>query len=179
MDQKTDSIHVTMHVLSRKNATDLKADQAIQRKVDVAMHELMQPVKTGGELAKRLALPASVPVKWDVKIAALNEGFKSLEGHIPVMVSIGGVPNVMEKLRPEMIEEVTNLIFKEMRKETTQSKDLAKTLGYETEKPAKFHLYMPHQVRMRGPAPAHLQGDGDGDGGVSGSWSKGCSSWPW
>ena len=178
MSQKTDSIHVTMHVLSRKSADDLKTDQQIHRKVDAALSELMQPIKSGGQLAEKHSLPANAPIKWDVKISALNEGFKSLEGHIPVMVAVGGMPEVMQKLRPEVVEEVTNLIFKEMRKETAKSKELAKALGYETEKPAKFHLYLPHQVNLRGPVQAGMHGDG-GDVGVSGSWSKGCSSWPW
>jgi hypothetical protein len=178
MADSKQSIHVTMHVVSRKNADDLSKDQQIHQKVDTALKELMQPVKNGGDLAKRLSLPADVPISWDVKIAALNEGFKALDGHIPVMVSLGGIPSIMEKLRPELVEEVTNLIFNQMRKENTQSKDLAKTLGYETEKPTKFHLYLPHQVNLRGPVQAGMHGDG-GDVGVSGSWGKGCSSWPW
>jgi hypothetical protein len=175
MMNEKESIHVTMHVLSRKSAKELQNDQSIQKKVDAAFNELMHPIESGGEVAKRLALPADVPIKWDVKVAALNEGFSSLEGHIPVMVSVAGVPAIMEKLQPDVVEEVTNVLFKEIRKDGQQSKSLAQTLGYETEKPTKFHLYLPHQVKMRGPADPALHGDGDdGDG-----WGKGCSSWPW
>lgn len=177
MSDKTESIHVTMHVLSRQTADVLNKDQTIRAKVDAALKELMQPVKNGADLATRLSLPANVPIQWDVRVAALNEGFKGLEGHIPVMVSLGGVPSLMEKLRPQVVEEVTNLIFAQMTKESSQSKELATTLGYETDKPAQFHLYLPQQVNLRAPATG-LQGDG-GDVGVSGSWSKGCSSWPW
>lgn len=177
MSDTKNSIHVTMHVLSRKSANDLNTDKQIQRKVDAALNELMQPIKSGRQLSERLSLPADVPIRWNVRIAALNEGFKALQGHIPVMVSVGGVPGIMEKLRPEVLEEVTNIIFNEMRKETAKSKELATTLGYQTEKPAKFHLYLPHQVNLRSPAQGGMQGDGDV--GISGGWAKGCSSWPW
>lgn len=177
MSDKKDSIHVTMHVLSRKSANDLNTDKQIHRKVDAALNELMQPIKSGRQLSERLSLPADVPIKWNVRVAALNEGFKALEGHIPVMVSVGGVPGIMERLRPGVLEEVTNIIFNEMRKETAKSKELATTLGYHPEKPAKFHLYLPHQVKLRGPAQAGMQGDGDV--GVGDGWGKGCSSWPW
>jgi len=171
----TESIHVTMHIVSRKNHDELKKDQLIHEKVDSALNELMHPLKSGGELARRLSLPAEVPIKWDVQIAALREGFDSLEGHIPIMVSLAGVPNIMDKLQPEVIEEVTNIIFQEIRKDGQRSRDLATTLGYDTEKPAKFHMLLPHQVKMRGPAQPELHGDGDdGDG-----WGKGCHSWPW
>jgi hypothetical protein len=171
----TESIHVTMHIVSRKSHDDLKKDQRIHDKVDAALNELMQPLKSGGELAKRLSLPANVPIQWDVEIAALKEGFQSLEGHIPIMVSVAGIPKIMDKLQPEVIEEVTNMIFKEIRKDGQRSKELAKTLGYETEKPAKFHMYLPHQVKLRGPVQPEMHGDGDdGDG-----WGKGCNSWPW
>lgn len=180
MSNNKQSIHVTLHILSRKSHSELSADKQIHKKVDTAINELMQPIKSGGQLAQRLSLPANVPVEWNTKINAMDRGFKALEGHIPVMVSVGGVPSIMEKLRPELVEEVTNLIFKEMRKETTQSKDLARTLGYETEKPTKFHLFLPHQVNLHPPAQAGLHGDGgDVTVGGGGSWAKGCSSWPW
>lgn len=177
MSTTSESIHVTMHVLSRQTADALNTDAKIRDKVDAALNELMQPVKNGAELAKRLSLPAHVPIQWDVRIAALNEGFKALEGHIPIMVSLGGVPSLMEKLSPQVVEEVTNLIFAQLTRKSTQSQELATTLGYETDKPARFHLYLPQQVNLRAPATG-LQGDG-GDVGASGSWSKGCSSWPW
>ena len=181
--KKTDkeAIHVTMHIASRKKVNELKADKQVQQQVDAALKALMHPVKSGEELARRLALPSNVPIKWGVEIAALKEGLHTHEGHIPIMVSVAGVPNIMEKLRPEVLEEVSNMLFKEIRKDAGPSKELAKALGYNTEKPAKFHIYLPHQVQVRGPAHPGAGGD-DGDGSpvwVQGGWSKGCSSWPW
>jgi len=185
MKDEKDSIHVTMHIASRKSVDELKRDHQIQHQVDGALKALMQPVKSGEQLAKRLALPAHVPIKWDVEIAAAKQGFHTHEGHIPIMVSVAGVPTIMEKLRGDVIEEITNMLFKELRKDGEHSKTLAKSLGYETEKPHQFHVYLPAQVKVRGPAQpgAYGDGDGDGDGGpgvwVQGGWSKGCSSWPW
>jgi hypothetical protein len=168
-----EQIHVTMHILARHKAEVLAADKDLHLRVDTAMRMLMQPIRSGKELAARLALPAEVPIEWQVKVFALPEDFKSQQGHIPIMISVEGVPNLMERLRPEVMEEITNIIFKEIRN-THASRDLATALGYETEKPLKFHIYLPHQIRVRGPAE-HAGGDGDdGDG-----WGKGCNSWPW
>jgi hypothetical protein len=182
-----EAIHVTMHIVSRKKAEALKADRHIHTHANEALKALMHPIESGEELAKRLSLPANVPIKWNVEIAALHDGFHTHEDHIPIMISVAGVPNLMERLRPEVMEEVTNIIFKEIRhKQAQSSKELATALGYHTDKPTKFHLYLPHQVRVRGPArPDAAQGDGDGDGDggppvwAQGGWSKGCSSWPW
>jgi hypothetical protein len=181
--KKEEAIHVTMHIVSRKKAEELKADKKIHNQIDAAFKTLMHPVQCGEELARRLSLPAHVPLKWDVEIAAMPEGFHTHQGHIPIMVSVQGVPDLMERLRPEVVEEVTNILFKEIRNAHSTAK-LAKALGYDTEKPSKFHVYLPHQVRVRGPVQTNGgDGDGDGDGGppvwVEGGWSKGCSSWPW
>lgn len=186
-EQGKELILVTMHIVSRKTTEELRANKQIQKQVDAALRELMQPVQSGKELARRLSLPPYVHIRWNVEIAALKEGFHTHEGHIPIMVSVAGVPNIMKKLQPKMVEEVTNILFREIRKESDSSKELAKALGYDEDKPAKLHLYLPNQVRVRGPAlPAGGDGDdGDGDGGdappvwVEGGWSKGCSSWPW
>jgi hypothetical protein len=168
-----DHIHVTMHLLARHKAETLAADKDLHRHVDTAMRSLMHPISSGEELAKRLELPANVPIEWEIKVFALPADFQSQQGHIPVMISVEGVPNLMERLRPEVLEETTNIVFKEIRN-THASKDLAKALGYETEKPSKFHIYLPHQIRVRSPAQP-VGGDGDdGDG-----WGKGCNSWPW
>jgi hypothetical protein len=189
-EQRKEFIHVTMHVASRKTAEELRGNKQIQSQVDAALRELMHPVQSGEKLARRLSLPPHVHIQWSVEIAALKEGFHTHEGHIPIMVSVAGVPNIMKKLQPEMVEEVTNILFNEIRKESSSSRELAKALGYDDDKPAKLHLYLPHQVRVRGSAlPAGYgdgDGDGDGDGGdggppvwLEGGWSKGCSSWPW
>lgn len=186
MSDKTESIHVTMHVVSRKNADDLSIDQQIHSKVDAVVNKLMEPVRNGRQLAERLSLPANVPILWDVKIAAVDDGFHALQDQVPVMVSVGGVPSIMEKLRPEVVEEITNLIFNEIRKETTETKELATALGYQTDKPAKFHVCLPQQLKSRSPAQAAMHGDGDGDTGGDlgdfgggGGWAKGCHNWPW
>ena len=176
-------IHVTMHIVSRKTTEELKADKQIERQVDAALKDLMLSVQSGEKLARRLSLPADVHVQWSVEIAALQKGFHTHEDHIPVMVSAAGIPNMMEKLSPELVEEATNVLFKEIRKDSYASKDLAKSLGYDTEKPTNFHLYLPHEVRVRGSASPADYGDGDDGEGppiwVQGGWSKGCSSWPW
>lgn len=188
MSDKTESIHVTMHVVSRRNARDLTTDKQIHSKVKAVMNKLMEPVRNGRQLAKRLSLPANVPIQWDVKVAAVDDGFRTPQDQVPVMVSVGGVPSIMEKLRPEVVEEITNLVFSEIRKETTDAEELAATLGYRTEKPAKFHLYLPQQLKSRSPAQAAMHGDGDGDTGGDiggdfvgggGGWAKGCQNWPW
>jgi hypothetical protein len=176
-------IHVTMHVVSRKATEELRADKHIERQVDAALRDLMHPVQSGKELARRLSLPSAAHVQWSVEIAALRKGVHTHEGHIPIMVSVAGVPGIMEKLRPEVVEEVTNVLFKEIRKGSYASKDLAKALGYDADKPANFHLYLPHEVRVRGSAGPIDYGDGDDDddddGGyespvwVEGGWSKG------
>lgn len=189
MKGQKDSIHVTMYIASRKSVNELKKDQQIQHQVDRALETLMQPVKSGEELARRLSLPTNVPVRWNVEIAAVKQGFRSHEGHIPVMVSVAGVPNIMENLRGDVVEEITNILFRELRKGSEHSNALARSLGYETEKQHRFHLYLPSQVKVRGPVErsSYGDGDGDGDGGgdsgppiwAEGGWSKGCSSWPW
>src|SRR4051812_19641206 len=99
MKDDKDSIHVTMHIASRKSVEELKKDRQIHTQVDGALKALMHPLKSGEQVAKRLSLPANVPIKWDVEIAAAKQGFHSHEGHIPVMVSVAGLPNIMSTLR--------------------------------------------------------------------------------
>ena len=181
-----DAVHVTMHILSRRSDKELRDNKEIYALADATFKGLMHPLKSQHRLAARLSLPDNLPVKWDVQIAAKREGVDIYEGHIPVMVSVSGRPGLMELLKPDAVEEITNTIFKEIR-DVGPSKPFARALGYSTESPSKFHLYLPHQVRVRGGArPDAPYGDGDGDGGgepppvwVQGGWSKGCSSWPW
>jgi hypothetical protein len=190
----SDSIHVTMHIVSRRKREDHRRDfglKGLAKCAESGLREVLQPIQNGEVLAKKLGLPHPVPVKWNIEVVALREGLKPLQNHIPVMVSVAGVPNLMERLKPELLEEITNILFKEIRNVET-SREFAEELGYDTDKPAKFHVYLPNQVKLRGPArPQHAQGDGDGDGSpppsgdygppvwLEGGWSKGCSSWPW
>jgi hypothetical protein len=176
-------VHVTMHIVSRRNTHELKADESIKGQVDVAMKELMQKVQSGNKLAKRLSIPSDAHIQWNVEIAALPKGLSAYEGHIPIMVSVAGVPKIMEKLRTEVMEEATNLLFKEIRAHSGASRDVAKALGYDTDKPTKFHVYLPHQVRVRASATRSDFGDCDCDCDcdcydpppvwVQGGWSKG------
>jgi hypothetical protein len=188
VSNKTESIHVTMHVVSRKNADDLDTDKQIQSKVDALVSRLMDPVRNGRQLAERLSLPADVPIQWNVKVAAVNDGFRAPQGEVPVMISVGGVPGIMEKLRPQIAEEITNLIFNEIRKETIEAKELATAIGYQTGEAAKFHFYLPQLLKSQSPAQTAMYGDGDvggdtggdiGDFGGGGGWAKGCHNWPW
>jgi hypothetical protein len=182
-----DAVHVTMHVLSRRSKGELHRNKEIHALANATFKSLMRPLKGQGRLAARLSLPEKIEVKWDVEIAATKKGFDAYKGHIPIMVSVSGKPGLMELLKPEAVEEITSAVFREIR-EVEPSKPFARALGYSTEDKAKFHLYLPHQVRVRGramPGPSAGDGDGDGDGGqpppvwVQGGWSKGCSSWPW
>jgi hypothetical protein len=188
MTDKTESIHVTMHVISRKNARDLGNDSEIHGKVEAVMNKLMEPIRNGRQLANRLCLPANVPIEWDVRVAAVLDGFRAPHDQVPVMLSVGGVPSIMEKLLPDVAEEMTNLIFNEIRKETTDTRELAAMLGYESQKPAKFQLCLPQHLKSRSPAAMYGDGDGDGGGntggdfgdfGGGGGWAKGCNNWPW
>jgi hypothetical protein len=184
-----EGVHVTMHILSRRSAKELRDDKEIHALANKTFKSLMRPFKSRGRVAARLSLPEDMPVKWDVEIAARREGVDVYEGHIPIMVSVSGKPGLMEMLNPEAVEEITNTVFKEIR-DIDPSRPFARALGYSTEGPAKFHMYLPHQVRVRGranPEAPYGDGDGDGDGDgsqpppvwVQGGWSKGCDSWPW
>jgi|GEM_PF-4290540 len=178
-------VKVTMHILSRKSEEEIRKNKELHGLANATFKSLMNPTPHQRRIHARLSLPEQVDISWDVQIAARKEGVEALEGHIPIMVSVSGKAGLMEHLNPQAMEEITDTIFREIR-ETGPSKPFARALGYETEKPAKFHLYLPHQVRVRGHAPGagpDAYGDGDGDGDVSawvqGGWSKGCSSWPW
>jgi hypothetical protein len=176
-------VYVTMHVVSRRNTYELKADKKVMGQVDVAMRGLMKKVQSGDKLAKRLSIPSDARVKWNLEIAALPKGLSAYEGHIPIMVSVAGVPKIMEKLRTDVMEEATNLLFKEIREHAGASTEVAKALGYDTDKPAKFHVYLPHQVRVNASAARGDFGDCDCDCEcdcydappvwVQGGWSKG------
>lgn len=189
-DQGDAAVRVTMHVLSRRTEEEIKKNKEIKGLANATFKSLMQPTPNQRRLAARLSLPDDVNIAWDVQIAARKEGVEVFEGHIPIMVSVSGKSALMEQLNPQAVEEITDTIFREIR-DTGPSKPFARALGYDTEKPAKFHMYLPHQVRVRGRAqgggPPGSYGDGDGDGGdggdvsawVQGGWSKGCNSWPW
>lgn len=182
-----DALNVTMHVLSRRSEEEIRKNKEIHALANATFNALMRPMPNQRRIAARLSLPENVDIKWDVQIAARKEGVDVLEGHIPIMVSVAGGPGVMEQLNPQAVEEITDTIFREIR-ETGPSKPFARALGYDTERPAKFHMYLPHQVRVRGRQDGgpHAMGDGDGDGSggdvsvwAQGGWSKGCNSWPW
>ncbi len=180
-------VHVTLHVVSRKNTHELKANKRIKDQIDAAMREFMAPIQSGNKMAKRLSLPSNAYIRWNVEIAALPRGLRAYEGHIPIMVSVTGVPKIMEKLHTDVMEEITNILFKEVRANSGASKEIATALGYDTDKPAKFHIYLPDQVRVRASASPSDLGDCDCDCDcydpppvwVQGGWSKGCNSWPW
>lgn len=186
-------VRVTMHVLSRRSEEEIRKNKELYGLANATFKSLMQPMPTQRRIAARLSLPENVDIKWDVQIAARKKGVEAFEGHIPIMVSVSGQPGLMEQLNPQAVEEITDTIFREIR-DTGPSKPFARALGYDIEKPHKFHMYLPHQVRVRGRAqgggPPGTYGDGDGDGGdggdggdvvawLEGGWSKGCSSWPW
>jgi hypothetical protein len=180
-------INVTMHVVSRKSTQELKADKCIKGHVDAALKGLMTKVTSSDKLAKRLSIPSNAHIKWNVEIAALPKGLHAYEGHIPIMISVTGIPKIMETLHGDVMEEITNTLFEEIRAHSGASTDVAKALGYDTDKPAKFHIYLPDQVRVRESAHAQACGDCDCDCDcecqppvwLQGGWSKGCSSWPW
>lgn len=179
-------LHVTMHVLARREIGEVKRDRSIKELAQTAFESLMKSSPGHQRVAKKLSLPDDTAVRFDVEVAGRRDGVKEYEGHIPVMVGVTGKPGLMEQLTPDAMEEIANTVFKEIR-DVEPSTKFAEALGYDTSKGAKFHIYLPHQVRLRGPAQGgrpYGDGDGDGDGGdvvawAQGGWSKGCNSWPW
>jgi hypothetical protein len=177
--------HVTMHVVSRKTTYELKTDRSIKRIVDAALRDIMQPILSGDKLAEILSIPSGIDIQWNVELVAFKKGFHVDNGDIPIMVSIWGVPSLMEKLHGAMMEEATSQLFKEINGQSDASREVATALGYDVNKAAKFRVFLPDQVQALTPIPADL-GDCDCDCDcdcspvwAEGGWAKGCSSWPW
>ncbi len=182
MEDTKNVISVTLHVFSRKSKQKLKIDKSIKGQVHAALKDLMEKVSRNDKLAKRLSIPSDTPVKWNVEITAIAKGFITFEGHIPMMVSVAGIPKIMENLHGEVMEEATNALFDAVRAHPGASRDLAKALGYETDKPVKFRVYLPDQLRVRESANGLAIGDCDCDCDCPsydcdcydcGGWSKG------
>jgi len=191
LDEKN-IISVTLHVFSRQSRMELNINRSIREHVRNALKDLMDIVSNSDNLTKRLLIPSDVPVKWNIEITVMPKGLNTFEGHIPMMVSVAGIPKIMENLRGEVMEEVTNTLFDVVRTHPKASRELAETLGYHTDKPMKFHVYLPDQLRVRDSADSLDMGDCDCDCHDCdchdcwdcdcydcGGWSKGCNSWPW
>jgi len=161
-DQKK-MISVTLHVFSTKTRQKLKIDKNLKSQVDTAVKDIMKKVSSSDNLAKRLSIPSDTPVKWNVEITAIAKGLITFEGHIPMMVSVAGIPKIMENLHGAVMEEVTNTLFDAVRAHPSVSKDVAKALVYDTHKPVKFRVYLPDQLRVRESARGLTIGDCDCD----------------
>lgn len=170
-----DVIDMLLEVTANRPGEEAESVAPLGADCERALSPALDELRTGNALAEALALPASMPVRFRVRVLPRVNGDLN-GGRIPLKANVVALPPLLTKMRPAVQDELGDQLFRALRRVEVPA-DVATALGFEGTTPVRFELELQEEKPQVDSVPVPVS-----QGCVPGSqfsWSKGCSSWPW
>jgi hypothetical protein len=165
-------IDMLLDITANRPSEESEIVSSLRAECEKILSPALEELRLGASLADVLALPANVPVQFQIRVLPRMNG--SLDGHhIPLKASVLSLPPLLAKMRPLLEDELGDQLFRTLRQVHVPA-EVASALGFSAQEPARFELELDEET----PEVYSVPVSQDCAPGSRYSWSKGCSSWP-
>lgn len=170
-----EAIDMLLEITANRPLSESAAVSPLGAECARALSPALEELQSGMSLADALALPASVPVQFHVRVLPRANGSLDIDC-IPLKASVVALPALLAKMRPAVADELSDQLFRALRRVYVPA-EVAAALGFGGQKATQFELELEEEIPEVDSLPVPISQDCQP--GTQYSWSKGCSSWPW